>query len=241
MQKDRQNGIGTLLLCLPALCVIAIALSGCLRTGPLQSYGDEDSKWSDVPPGTTLSWNFDADAPGGPAADFVPFYGAWIVLKDETAPSKPNAYGQTSKAYEFPGAIVSTKAFTDFDASVECKMVSGLVDSAGGLIFRYQNPKAYFVVRANLLENNFRLYRYVDGIRQPIAGAEVVGAHGHAPLQKDRWYTIGVECRGESIRCLLDGSPLIEYKDKRFARGKIGLWSKADSVTYFDNLEVTAR
>ena len=216
------------------MCVLTVAVSGCLRTHPLQSYGDEDAKWCDVAPGTTLSWNFDADAPGGPAADFVPFYGTWIVLKDETAPSRPNAYGQTSKAYEFPGTIVSTKAFTDFDASVRCKMLSGIVDAAGGLIFRFQNPKAYFVVRTNLLENNFRLYRYVDGIRQPIAGAEI-------KLQRDRWYTLGVECRGENIRCLLDGNALIEYKDKSFSKGKIGLWSKADSVTYFDNLEVTAR
>jgi hypothetical protein len=214
--------------------LVAAVLPACIRTRILPSYGDEDSKWSDVPPGTTLTWNFDADAPGGPASGFAPFYGAWIILGDDTAPSRPNVYAQTSKAYEFPGAIVSTKAFADFDASVKCKMHSGLVDATAGIIFRFRNPKAYYVVRANVLEDSFRLYRYVDGVRQPVAGAE-------AKLQKDRWYTIRVECRGEDIRCSLDDALVIEYKDKKYLKGKIGFWSKADSITYFDNLEVTAR
>ena len=220
-------------LCAAAVLVAAV-LPGCIRTGLLPSYGDEDSKWSDVPPGTALAWNFDADAPGGAASGFAPFYGAWIILADDTAPSRPNVYAQTSKAYEFPGTIVSTKAFADFDASVKCKMHSGLVDATAGLVFRFQNSKAYYVVRANVLEGNFRLYRYMDGVRQPVAGAE-------AKLHKDQWYTIKVECRGENIRCTLDDALVIECTDKKYLKGKIGLWSKADSITYFDNLEVIAR
>ena len=220
-------------LCATAVLVAAV-LPGCIRTGLLPSYGDEDSRSSDVPPGTALAWNFDADAPGGAASGFAPFYGAWIILGDDTAPSGPNVYAQTSKAYEFPGAIVSTKAFADFDASVKCKMHTGLVDATAGLIFRLQNPKAYYVVQASVLEGNFRLYRYVDGVRQPVAGAET-------KLHKDQWYTIKVECRGENIRCTLDDALVIECTDKKYLKGKIGLWSKADSITYFDNLEVIAR
>ena len=157
-----------------AFCIasflVATALPGCIRTGTLPSYGDEDSKWSDVAPGSVLAWNFDGDAAGGPASNLAPFFGAWIVLGDDTAPSKPNVYAQTSRAYEFPGTIVSAKVFADFDASVRCKMLSGLVDATGGIIFRFQNPKAYYVVRTNVLENDLRLYRYLDGVRQPLAG-----------------------------------------------------------------------
>ena len=215
------------------LCVAA-AVPGCIRTHTLPSYDNEDSKWSDVPPGTALSWAFDSDAAGGPAGGFVPFFGAWCVLRDDTAPSKPNVYAQTSRAYEFPGTVVSAKSFADFDASVKCKMLSGLVEATGGLVFRFQNPRAYYVARTNIQEENYRLFRCVGGIRQPIAGAKV-------KLQKDQWYTIAVECRGEDIRCSLDGKLLIECKDKKFLKGKVGLWSKADSVTYFDSLEITAK
>lgn len=216
-----------------ALLVSAL-VPGCIRGRVLPSYGDEDSKKSDVPAGTRLCWNFDADTPGGAAAGFAPFYGAWVIVRDDTAPSRPNIYAQTSKAYEFPGTVVSAKVFGDFDASVKCKMCSGLVDAAGGLIFRFQNPKNYYVVRVNAIESDFRLYRYVDGVRQPLAGVP-------AKVGKDQWHTIGVECRGESIRCSLDAQWLIECKDKKFLKGKLGLWSKADSVTYFDDLEIAAR
>jgi hypothetical protein len=217
-----------------AILAVIVAVPGCIRTRVLPSYGDEDSKMSDVPAGTALAFNFDRDVTGGPAAGFAPFFGAWGVLRDDTAPSKPNVYAQTSKGYEFPGTIVSTKVFADFDASVQCKMLSGLVDAAGGLIFRFQNPRAYYVVRANVLENDLCLYRCVSGVRQPIMSATV-------KLQKDQWYKIGIQCQDENIRCYLDDKLLIEGKDKKFLKGKIGLWSKADSVTYFDNLEIVAK
>jgi hypothetical protein len=90
------------------------------------------------------------------------------------------------------------------------------------------------VVRANVLENDLCLYRCVSGVRQPIMSATV-------KLQKDQWYKIGIQCQDENIRCYLDDKLLIEGKDKKFLKGKIGLWSKADSVTYFDNLEIVAK
>jgi len=217
-----------------ALLLLTAVVPGCIRSSTLPSYGDEDSKTSEVPPGTALAWNFDGDAAGGPAAGFVPFYGAWVVLRDDTAPSKPNLYAQTSKNFNFPGAIVSTKVFSDFDGSVKCKVLSGLVDAAAGLIFRFQNPKAYYVMRLNALENDFRLFRHVGGGRQCLKRAEV-------KLQKDTWYTLRVECRGENIQGYLDDRLLIVWKDKMFLKGKIGLWTKADSVTYFDNLEIAAK
>jgi hypothetical protein len=211
-----------------------MVVTACARTHPLPSYGDEDSKMSAVPAGAELTFNFDADAPGGPAGGFAPFYGAWTVLRDDTAPSRPNVYAQTSKNFDFPGSIVSTKVFSDFEARVKCKMLSGIVDACAGLIFRFQNPKAYYVIRANVLENNFRLYRYVAGNRQCLKNAAV-------KLQKDLWYTIRVECRAETIAGYLDDRLLIEWKDKMYLKGKIGLWTKADSIAYFDNLEISAR
>jgi hypothetical protein len=209
-------------------------VTGCVRTHPLPSYGDEDSKMSDVPAGGVLALCFDADAAGGPAAGFAPFYGAWTVLRDDTAPSKPNVYAQTSRNFDFPGAIVSTKVFSDFDARVKCKMLSGIVDSSAGLVFRFQNPRSYYVIRANALDNSFCLYRHVAGNRQCLKNVAV-------KLQRNQWYTIRVECRAAAIAGGLDDKLLIQWKDKTFLKGKIGLSTEADSNAYFDNVEISAQ
>ncbi len=213
---------------------VLACLPGCIRTRALPSYGDEDSRKSDVPAGAKFSWTFDGDSAGGDAPDFAPFFGAWSVVREDTAPSKPNVYAQTSKAYEFPGSVVSTKVFTDFDVTVRMKIRSGLVEASSGIMFRFQNTKNYYVVAPSVQEGSVRLYRFVDGFRQPLATKKM-------RLEKDRWYTMAVECRGENVRCLLNDEPLIETRDRMFAKGKIGLWSQADSVACFDDLEIVAR
>ena len=194
--------------------------------------------------GAQFVYNFDSDAAGK-----IPehFHGAltgggppptWAVQTDPTAPSKPNVVAQTSTDktdYRFPLLIADDGAFQDLDISVKFKAVSGSVDQAGGLVFRLKDANNYYIVRANALEDNYRLYHVVKGRRVQFAGANFKVASG-------TWHELRVEARGNKFTCYYDGAKKIEATDNTFKEaGKTGLWTKADSVTYFDDLKVTAR
>ncbi len=194
--------------------------------------------------GKTLTYSFDSDAPGQPPANFHEALtgrgstGKWIVQADSTAPSRPNVLSQMSADatdYRFPIIIADEGSFGDFDLSVKFKPLSGSVDQAGGVIFRLKDSNNYYVVRANALENNLNFYKVVNGTRREITGTSVTVPSG-------QWHEIRVEVTGNRITCYFDGTKRIERTDSTFAApGKIGLWTKADSVTSFDNLTVTAR
>ncbi len=189
-------------------------------------------------------YNFDNDTLGQLPAKF---HGAktgggtqekWIVTADPSAPSKPNVVAQTSTDqtdYRFPLLISDEGSFQDLDLSVRFKAVSGSIDRAGGLVFRLKDPNNYYIVRANALENNYRLYHVVNGRRSQFAGANFKVTSGE-------WHELRVEAVGKKITCYYDGNKKIEATDDTFKdAGKIGLWTKADSVTYFDDLNVTAK
>src|SRR6266446_4561508 len=196
------------------------------------------------PTGASLTYNFDSDAVGGMPAKF---HGArtgkgaeskWVVLADPTAPSKPNVVAQTSTDttdYRFPLLIADEGSFKDLDVSVRFKAVSGEVDRAGGMVFRLKDANNYYIVRANALEDNYRLYHVVAGNRCQFAGANFKVSSGE-------WHELRVECVGNKIVCYYDGVRKIEATDETFRNaGKIGVWTKADSVTYFDDLKVVAK
>ncbi len=161
----------------------------------------------------------------------------WVVLSDPTAPSKPNVVAQTSTDqtdYRFPLLIADERSFQDLDLSVKFKAVSGSIDRAGGLVFRL-DPNNYCIVRANALENNYRLYHVVNGRRSQFAGANLKVTSGE-------WHELRVEAAGNKITCYYDGNKKIEATDDTFKdAGKVGLWTKADSVTYFDDLKAPER
>jgi len=182
-------------------------------------------------------WTFDDDVAGQPAKGFRTLAGTWTVAADKSAPSAPNVLAQTAKlGHRRFGVCVKTgRILKNFDASVEFKPISGRIDASGGIIFRFVNRKSYYVVRANALENNFRLYYYVNGRRIQIAGSTV------APPALGKWHTIKVSCRGEEIKCYLDGRLLITHRDSTYKEGLIGLWTKADAVTSFDDLVVVPK
>ena len=197
-----------------------------------------------APNGKELSYNFDTDSPGQPPAGLHSARtGAgrdsrWSIVDDPTAPSRPNAVAQTSVDqidYRFPLLIADQASFRDLDLVVKFKAVSGSIDRAGGLAFRLQDAGNYYVVRANALENNYNLYRVVNGHRSEFAGAKFRVTSGE-------WHELRVEVVGNKIICYYDGTKRIEATDETFKNaGKIGLWTKADSVTYFDDLRVKAR
>jgi hypothetical protein len=194
--------------------------------------------------GASFIYNFDSDAVGKVPAKFHTgrtgqgAESTWAVMADPTAPSKPNVAAQTSTDktdYRFPLLISDEGSFKDLELSVKFKAVAGSVDRAGGLVFRLKDANNYYLVRANALEDNYRLYHVVDGKRRQFAGANFKVTSGE-------WHELKVECVGNKIICYYDGVKKIEATDDTFKdAGKVGLWTKADSVTYFDNLKVLAK
>jgi hypothetical protein len=122
--------------------------------------------------------------------------------------------------------------YDDVDVSVRFKPISGREDASGGIVFRFAEGR-YYVIRANALENNFNFYYYDRGRR------EISGASVKAPAL-GQWHKLRVTAVGERIQGWLNDQKLIDRQDTRFKSGSIGLWTKADSVTAFDDLTVTA-
>ena len=185
-------------------------------------------------------FNFDADAAGKGPAGFTSYStgggpaGKWVVTEMNDAPSGKYVVVQTDADKtdtRFPVLIADSGEYADLDVSMKAKSISGKVDQGMGLVFRFRDPKSYYIVRANALENNFRLYRMVNGKRLQFAGANV-------KVAAKQWYTIRVVAKGDHITCWFDGKQLIDAHDKTYATGKIGLWTKADSVIAFDDLTV---
>lgn len=195
-------------------------------------------------PAQERRWNFDRDIAGKPPAGFSSELtgqgskGAWEVRADPTAPSGPNVLAQTSTDstdYRFPLAMAQGASYKDLDVRVRFKAVSGKVDQAAGLVFRARDASNYYVVRANALENNYRLYHVANGRRRQIAGTSF-------PVSANQWHELRVEAVGNRFKCYFDGQLKFEATDETFKdAGSVGLWTKADSVTLFDDLEVYPR
>ncbi len=194
------------------------------------------------PQSTSRVWNFDHDASGSGPSGFTSTLtghgaiGHWEVRSDPTAPSPPNVLAQTSQDktdYRFPLAIVEGTSYKALSLSVKFKAISGSVDQGAGLVFRLKDKDNYYVVRANALEDNLRLYRVVNGRRGQFGGSNF-------KVTPQVWHEIKVEARGDEFKCYYDGQLRITAKDTTFKEaGRIGLWTKADSVIYFDDLAVT--
>jgi hypothetical protein len=189
----------------------------------------------------TLAYNFDQDHAGALPTKFhsgLTGGGSavrWEVRADPTAPSAPNVVAQLSADttdYRFPLLIADEASFRDVDVRVKFKAISGKVDRAAGIAFRLKDANNYYIVRANALEDNYRLYHVVNGRRVQFAGANF-------KVNSEEWHELRVEVIGNKIVCYYDEQKKIEATDDTFKEaGKVGLWTKADSVTYFDDLLV---
>jgi len=140
---------------------------------------------------------------------------------------------QTVETQPWAVAVLEDQKFADVDVSVRFRPVSGNEDASGGIIFRARDGRNYFLVRANALENNFRLYTIVNGKRSTIASARV------EEPKLGSWHTIRVVATGPRVQAYLDNTPLLDHQDKTFTEGWVGLWTKADSVTEFADLEIS--
>jgi hypothetical protein len=157
----------------------------------------------------------------------------WAIVEDASALAGPKVLAPTSADrtdYRFPLAILDTPTLADLDVSVGFKPVSGEVDRAAGIAVRLIDPDNYYVVRANALEDNVRLYRVVQGKRIQFADVNTKVATG-------TWQELGIALRGNRFEVSLNRQSLFTATDATLrAAGRVALWTKADSVTSFDNL-----
>src|SRR3989442_5503521 len=164
--------------------------------------------------------------------------GHWIVQSASDAPSPPNVLAQVDSDrtdYRFPVAAALSPSFTDGSVSVKCKPVSGHVDRACGLVFRYQDENNYYLTRANALEDNVRFY-YVKNCRR----IQLANWSGNVP--SGAWHELRVECQGDHAEVYWDGTKRIDAHERTLSGpGRVGVSTKADCDTLFDDLTAKPR
>jgi hypothetical protein len=200
----------------------------------------------------TLIYNFDKAIPGSmpPGWSCIANQGAaskWEVMKDLTAPTPPYVFAQVSHDTShscFPVAILNDPVFQNGEISVRMKPVAGKEEQAGGLVWRFRDPNDYYVVRANALENNIALYR-VEGGRWTQLRPKGPRADGMAvshPVPANTWSILKVTFKGPVFSVYFNHRRLFQVEDRSYlGAGKVGLWTKADSVTYFDDFHVAQK
>lgn len=239
------------------LCVCALSIFIVVACNPQSTRSENNTVSAETPvptqePGKSFTYNFDSDPVGGLSAKFHSALtgngapGQWAVTADPSAPSQPNVLAQTSAdntSYRFPLAIADEGSFRDLDLSVRFKTISGRVDQAAGLVWRLKDANNYYIVRANALEGNVVLYKVQSGKRTdlPVKGAgRTYGKKASVP--SGQWNELRVTVAANLFEVYLNNQKLYEVEDSTFPEGgKVGLWTKADSVTHFDDLRVTAK
>jgi hypothetical protein len=194
--------------------------------------------------GHRRTWTFDKDRVGEipkgwqvaeTAATGTP--AKWEVVADGSSVGKPNAVALTSsqnRGRTFNLLLAKNTSYRDLRISVMVKAGTGKEDQGGGPMWRAQDPNNYYIARWNPLEKNFRAYFVKDGKRKQLGSADV-------KIDPNSWHEIEIEHKADKIKAKLDGKLLIEVEDKTFEQaGMIGLWTKADAATAFDNISVTA-
>jgi hypothetical protein len=161
----------------------------------------------------------------------------WTVESDPTAPSKGKVVKQSGRA-TYPLLLKNGTSIKDGFVETKFKAVAGSEDRAAGVVWRAKDANNYYVVRANALEDNFVLYKTVDGRRSPL---DIVGRKGgygvSVPVPANTWHSLRVDFKGSRFTASFNGKPLFEVEDSTFTEaGIVGLWTKADSVTLFDEM-----
>ena len=158
----------------------------------------------------------------------------WTIEADATAPSKPNVLKQSGQA-TYPICIKDDTNLKDGFVEVKFKPVSGKEDQAGGLIWRAKDSNNYYIARANALENNVTIYHTINGRRTEKKRTRVEVASGE-------WHRLRVDFEGSHFTVTYDEKKALEWTDTTFAdAGKVGVWTKADSVTLFDDFTYGAK
>jgi hypothetical protein len=205
--------------------ISALAAAACVLAGErdmLVKFGKSDL--DKVPAG----WKADKTGKGDGSV--------WKVVADDTAPSKTGyALAQTSESPSsmFNLCVAGAPSLKDVEVSVSFKAVKGQKDQGGGIVWRYEDANNYYIARMNPLEDNFRVYKVVNGKRS----AEFQNEEVKVPVGE--WHTLKIKMEADHIECFLDGKKYLDAKDSTFDKpGRVGLWTKADAQTYFDQFRV---
>jgi hypothetical protein len=195
--------------------LIVFAMSVTAPLAAAETVNFDDMKTGAVPPG----WTATQTGKGS---------GKWSVERDESAPSKPNVLKQSGQA-TFPVCLKNDTNLKDGFVEVRFKPISGKEDQAGGLIWRAKDSNNYYVARANALENNVTIYHTINGKRTEKKRTKTT-------VTTNQWHTLRVDFQGKHFTVTFDGQKAIEWDDDTFKEaGKVGVWTKADSVTLFDD------
>jgi len=181
-------------------------------------------------PGDELKFNFDNEEVGKLPADWTAAVSTWVIALDGN--NKAMKQAGKSEGDRFNICVQNKLKYQNLEMEVRIKPLEGEEDQGGGLVWRYQDSKNYYITRANPLENNFRVYRVVNGNRKQMKSANVT-------MTKGEWFTIKVVTTGNNIDCYYNGQKLLSHSDETFPNaGLVGFWSKADAVSLFDDFRV---
>lgn len=213
--------------------------TGCLACLAFSAWGQAISFDSAKPGSLPRDWVVAMTHEGGSPK--------WEIVVDPSAPSKPNVIAQTSTdntSGRFPLAIYEKALVVNGSVSVSFKAVSGERDQAAGIVWRFKDRDNYYIVRANALEDNVVLYKVEGGKRISLepkgTPSKTYGVKHKVP--KQTWSTLKIDFDGPRFAVFLDGTKVMEVEDNTFSSaGKAGLWTKADSVTYFDDFKIEKR
>jgi hypothetical protein len=163
----------------------------------------------------------------------------WKVVEDKTAPSKKGyTLAQTAEGPSplFNLCVAEDTRYKDVEVSVAFKAVKGKIDQGGGIVWRYQDANNYYIARMNPLESNYRVYKVVAGKRTPL------GTREGLKVPAGEWHTLRIRMTGDQIECYLDDKKELAARDATFTgAGKVGMWTKADAQTHFDEFKVSGK
>ena len=201
-----------------------------LLAAPVVGYGLES---------TTHVWTFDNDPPKTLPPEFQigtlfdgRLAGEWSVLETDRAKSPPHVLAQLlgkGAEHAYKTVFINAIRASDLELEVSFLPIEGKADMGGGLIWRATDDRNYYLTRANPLEQNIRIYRVVKGVRQMLNNFDQV-------IDVRQWHTLRVVTKGCRIYVFFDDKPVFDLCDQTFTTGRVGLWTKSDAVTYFDNL-----
>ncbi|MEW6684383.1 MAG: family 16 glycoside hydrolase [Nitrospirota bacterium] len=223
----------TAAVALTALLLVFSSMVGAQEEHAVVPKDSAAARWTfdDVEAGKLpRGWKAEGTNQRGPVA-------RWVVKADADAPSKPNVLALTDAKEGWGGTFnllwMDKMKFKDGVIEVKVKAGTGREDQGGGPIWRVQDKDTYYIARWNPLEDNFRLYYVKDGARKTLEDAKV-------KADPARWHTIRIEQSGDEIKCSFDGKELMKTRDATFpGAGGVGLWTKADALTSFDDLIVS--
>jgi Domain of Unknown Function (DUF1080) len=183
---------------------------------------------------------FDSDSMGSPPTGFEfartggGAEGKWVVRDDKDKPGNHVLVQESADRtdYRFPLAVVRDGSYKDVTLSVRARPVSGRVDQGFGLVWRYRDANNYYITRCNADEDNCTIYHVVKGSRRPFQNKSI-------KVATNTWHTLKLAAEGDHFTVWFDGTRVLDARDETFKEaGKVGLWTKADSVIQFDDFTI---